>query len=173
MIRTIDRYLIRETLSPFLLALVVFTFILQIPPVMEKAKSLLEKGVDGFTILRILFTLLPQALGVTIPIASTSTGMDLRSALASSTDTIRGRCGPWALLLPPIHEERVMKPAAVAMAMAPTRRIKLRFFIIFFTLAVPKGRDELLRPLDGDFCALFLNDYHSVPAHGMPLPQNV
>ena len=51
-------------------------------------------------------------IGVTIPIASTSTGMDLRSALASSTETIRGRCGPWALLLPPIHEERVMKPAA-------------------------------------------------------------
>jgi lipopolysaccharide export LptBFGC system permease protein LptF len=69
MIRTIDRYLIRETLSPFLLALVVFTFILQIPPVMEKAKSLLEKGVDGFTILKILATLLPQALGVTIPSA--------------------------------------------------------------------------------------------------------
>ena len=33
-------------------------------------------------------------IGVTIPIASTSTGMDLRSALASSTETIRGRCGP-------------------------------------------------------------------------------
>jgi LPS export ABC transporter permease LptG/LPS export ABC transporter permease LptF len=69
MIRTIDRYLIRETLSPFLLALVVFTFILQIPPVMEEAKKLLEKGVDAFTILRILATLLPQALGITIPVA--------------------------------------------------------------------------------------------------------
>ena len=62
MIRTIDRYLIRETLSPFLLALVVFTFILQIPPVMEQAKKLLEKGVDAWTILRILATLLPSAL---------------------------------------------------------------------------------------------------------------
>ena len=69
MIRTIDRYLIRETLSPFLLALVVFTFILQIPPVMEEAKKLLEKGVDAWTILRILATLLPQALGITIPVA--------------------------------------------------------------------------------------------------------
>ncbi len=69
MLRTIDRYLIRETLSPFLLALVVFTFILQIPPVMEEAKKLLEKGVDAWTILRILATLLPQALGITIPVA--------------------------------------------------------------------------------------------------------
>ena len=107
-------------------------------------------------------------IGVTIPIASTSTGMDLRSALASSTETIRGRCGPWALLLPPIHEERVIKPAAVAMAMTPTRSSKVRFFM-FFTLASPqKGRDDLLLPLDGDFCALFVDGYHSLPAHGMP-----
>ena len=70
-------------------------------------------------------------IGVTIPIASTSTGMDLRSALASSTETIRGRCGPWALLLPPIHEERVTKPAAARMPTAPTKSIRLRFFIFF------------------------------------------
>ena len=47
-------------------------------------------------------------IGVTMPMASTSTGTDLRSALASSTETMRGRCGPWALALPPIHDERVV-----------------------------------------------------------------
>ena len=46
-------------------------------------------------------------IGVTVPIASTSTGTGLRSALASSTETMRGRCGPCALALPPIHDERV------------------------------------------------------------------
>ena len=40
-------------------------------------------------------------IGVTVPIASTSTGTDLRSAFASSTETIRGRCGACALALPP------------------------------------------------------------------------
>jgi lipopolysaccharide export system permease protein len=69
MIRTIDRYLIRETVVPFLLALVVFTFILQIPPLMDRAKALLEKGVDAWTILRLLANLVPQALGVTLPMA--------------------------------------------------------------------------------------------------------
>src|SRR5262245_11273369 len=69
MLRTIDRYLIRDTLAPFLLALVVFTFILQIPPLMDVAKKLLEKGVDAYTIFRILATLIPQALGITIPMA--------------------------------------------------------------------------------------------------------
>jgi len=69
MLRIIDRYIIRETISPFFLALVVFTFILQIPPLMQVAKELLEKGVDTWTIVRILGTLVPQALGVTIPMA--------------------------------------------------------------------------------------------------------
>jgi LPS export ABC transporter permease LptG/LPS export ABC transporter permease LptF len=69
MLRTIDRYLIRDTVAPFLLALVVFTFILQIPPLMDVAKKLLEKGVDAYTIFRILATLIPQALGITIPMA--------------------------------------------------------------------------------------------------------
>jgi hypothetical protein len=76
------------------------------------------------------------------------------------------------LELPPIHEERVKKPAAVAMAMAPTTSIKVRFFIIFHAVS-PKGRNGSPLPLDGDFRALFLNGYHSLPAHGMPLLENV
>jgi hypothetical protein len=106
-------------------------------------------------------------IGVTVPLASTSTGMDLRSALASSTETVRGRCGPWALIEPPIHEVRVTKPAAARMAMAPTTRIKLRFFMVFHARR-PHRTGQLVQPLDGDFCALFQNGYHSLDAHGMP-----
>jgi LPS export ABC transporter permease LptG/LPS export ABC transporter permease LptF len=69
MFRLLDRYVARETVMPTLLGLLVFTFILQIPPVMEVAEKLLAKGVAGGTILRILVTLLPQALGITIPMA--------------------------------------------------------------------------------------------------------
>ena len=36
---------------------------------MEVAEDLIAKGVDGFTILRMMLTLLPQGLGVTIPMA--------------------------------------------------------------------------------------------------------
>lgn len=69
MFRTLDRYLLREALWPFALALVVFTFILQIPPVMEQAEALIAKGVPWNTIAVILATLVPQALGITIPMA--------------------------------------------------------------------------------------------------------
>lgn len=67
--RILDRYVIREVLVPFALALIVFTFILQIPPVLQVAEKLIAKGVDAATIGRIMLTLLPQALGITIPMA--------------------------------------------------------------------------------------------------------
>ena len=95
-------------------------------------------------------------IGVTVPIESTSTGTGLRSALASSTEITRARCGPWALAPPPIHDERVTKAASAAMPSTPAKNIKLRFFIAFSRQPVRKGpgRPGFL-PLDGDFCALF------------------
>ncbi|MBI2834394.1 MAG: LPS export ABC transporter permease LptF [Acidobacteria bacterium] len=69
MLRIVDRYLIREALTPTLLALLVLTFILEIPPVMQVAESLIAKGVPAGTIAQIMATLLPQALGLTIPMS--------------------------------------------------------------------------------------------------------
>ena len=66
---TIDRYVFKEILPPFCLALLIFTFLLVLPPVMEYLENLLAKGVTWGTALRILWTLLPQALGLTIPMA--------------------------------------------------------------------------------------------------------
>ena len=69
MLRILDRYIIREVVPPFMLALLIFTFLLMIPPIMEVAEDLIAKGVDGFTILRLMGTLVPQAIGITIPMA--------------------------------------------------------------------------------------------------------
>jgi len=69
MFRTIDRYLIRQILPPFFLALLVLTFLLEIPPVMKTAEPLIAKGVAWRDIARIMLTLLPSALGLTIPMS--------------------------------------------------------------------------------------------------------
>ncbi len=69
MLRILDRYVIREVLGPFLLVLALFTFILMVDPLMRVAQQLIEKGVGAATILRILATLMPQALGITIPVS--------------------------------------------------------------------------------------------------------
>src|SRR6478736_6917528 len=67
--RIIDRYIIREVVPPFLLALLVFTFILIIPFIIDLAEQMIAKGVPGMTILQLAITLLPQALALTIPMA--------------------------------------------------------------------------------------------------------
>ena len=69
MFRLIDRYVVRLVLPPFLLGLVVFTFVLMIPPLIDVAEGLIAKGVAPRIIVQIMATLVPQALGVTIPMA--------------------------------------------------------------------------------------------------------
>src|SRR5687767_3113166 len=66
---TLDRYVFKEILPPFFLALLIFTFLLVLPPVMQHLENLLAKGVTWGIAARILWTLVPQALGLTIPMA--------------------------------------------------------------------------------------------------------
>lgn len=67
--RIVDRYVLREVIPPFLLALLVFTFVLIIPFIIELAEQLIAKGVPAGTILQLAVTLIPQALALTIPMA--------------------------------------------------------------------------------------------------------
>lgn len=67
--RTLDRYIVREMLAPFLIALLVFTFILIIPFIITLAEEMIAKGVPWGTLLRLMLTLVPSALGLTIPMA--------------------------------------------------------------------------------------------------------
>ena len=69
MLRITDRYILREVIPPFFLGLVIFTFLLMIPPIMEVVEELIAKGVDTLTVLRIVGTLVPQGLALTIPMA--------------------------------------------------------------------------------------------------------
>ena len=69
MVKTLDRYVVREILPPLFLSLMIFTFILEIPPVMEYLEALVAKGVPWGTAARMMLTLIPQALGLTIPMA--------------------------------------------------------------------------------------------------------
>ena len=66
----LDRYLVREIALPFVLALVVLTFVLMIPPILQRgARQLIAKGVEWSIVARRCCTLLPQALSLTIPMA--------------------------------------------------------------------------------------------------------
>ncbi len=68
-LKILDRYLVREIVPPMLVALVGLTFVLMMPPILVNAEKLIAKGVSWTIVLRVLLTLVPQALGVTIPMA--------------------------------------------------------------------------------------------------------
>src|ERR1035437_3625284 len=69
MFKILDRYLTREILLPSLLALVVLTFVLVIPPIRQQAATLVAQGVAWTIYGQVLLLLLPQALSITIPMA--------------------------------------------------------------------------------------------------------
>src|SRR5918995_703983 len=101
--RTLDRYVLREILPPFLLALLVFTFLLVLPPVMEYLENLLAKGVTWGVAARILWTLVPQALGLTIPMAvlvGILIGLGRMSADRESVALLACGVSPYRLLRP-------------------------------------------------------------------------
>lgn len=68
-VRILDRYVIREILPPFAIALLVFTFILIVPFIIELAEKMIAKGVPWTTLIRLMWTLVPAQLGLTIPMS--------------------------------------------------------------------------------------------------------
>jgi LPS export ABC transporter permease LptG/LPS export ABC transporter permease LptF len=103
MFRILDRYVIREVIPPFLLSLLIFTFILAIPPVMQQLEALVAKGVAWQTAGRIILLLLPQSLGLTIPMAllvGLLIGIGRLSADRESVALLACGVSPYRLLRP-------------------------------------------------------------------------
>jgi LPS export ABC transporter permease LptG/LPS export ABC transporter permease LptF len=111
MLRTIDRYVIREIIPPFLLSLLIFTFILEIPPVMRHLETLVAKGVTWQIALQIILTLIPQALGVTIPMALLTGILIGLGRLSSDRETV-------ALLACGVSPYRLLRPILLLAAVA-------------------------------------------------------
>ena len=103
MLRTIDRYVIREVIPPFFLSLLVFTFLLEIPPVMRQLELLVAKGVTWQVAGRIILLLIPQGLGVTIPMSLLTgllIGLGRLSADREAVALLACGVSPWRLLRP-------------------------------------------------------------------------
>lgn len=101
--RTLDRYLIRETLGPFALALVLFTFLLAIQPMLSLAELLMSKGTPMPTVAYLLLTLLPHALGLTIPMAFLAATVMALGRLSGDREAV-------ALLACGVSPLRILRP---------------------------------------------------------------
>ncbi|HUU33232.1 MAG TPA: LPS export ABC transporter permease LptF, partial [Vicinamibacterales bacterium] len=102
--RTFDRYVIREVLAPFALALLVLTFILIIPFIIAQAETMIAKGVPWMTVARVMVTLLPASLGLTIP-------MSLLVGLLIALGRMSGDREVAAMLACGLSPMRLLKPA--------------------------------------------------------------
>ena len=63
------RYILREVVQPFCLSQVVLTFLLMLDPITKRAEEGIGVGVNGGDVVRILMTLLPYSLGITLPMS--------------------------------------------------------------------------------------------------------
>ena len=91
-------------MAPFLLALGVFTFVLAVRPMLDRAESLLAKGVPVGTVGFLLTLLLPQALGVTLPMAFLAGLLMAFGRLSGDRETV-------ALLACGVNPLRLLRPA--------------------------------------------------------------
>ena len=65
----LDRYLLREVASPFLIGLVLFTFVLLIPQLAQISDLLVGKSATWTVVGKLIFNILPSFFALTIPMA--------------------------------------------------------------------------------------------------------
>jgi LPS export ABC transporter permease LptG/LPS export ABC transporter permease LptF len=108
-LRTIDRYVIRQILPPFGLALAVCTFVLLMGPMLDQAELLLSRGVPIPTVGFLLLTLVPQGLGVAIPIAILAGILIGLGRMSADRETV-------ALLSCGVSPQRLLRPVLLLCA---------------------------------------------------------
>ncbi len=67
--KILSRYILKEHVSPFFVSLLVVTFILLIDRIIDLLNLIIEKKLDGFTILQVFGLSLPFMLALSIPMA--------------------------------------------------------------------------------------------------------
>jgi LPS export ABC transporter permease LptG/LPS export ABC transporter permease LptF len=148
MFRTLDRYVWREVLPPMLLALLIFTFLLALPPFMQHLENLLAKGVSFGTIARLIWTLVPQALGLTIPMAllvGILIGFGRLSADRESVALLACGVSPYRLLQPVLALSLACAVATMYVMIVAIPQANRTFLAITFDI-VSKRVETDVRP---------------------------
>jgi LPS export ABC transporter permease LptG/LPS export ABC transporter permease LptF len=144
--RTLDRYVIREILAPFFLSLLIFTFILEIPPVMRSLEELVSKGVSWGVAGSILLTLVPQGLGLTIPMATLTgilIGLGRMSADREAVALLACGVSPYRLLRPIMAFALVMAGATTYVMLRAIPDANQAFREITWNLVSKKVKSDI------------------------------
>ena len=126
MLRTLDRYLYKELLSPFALGLLLFTFFLLIDKIFDLTELLINKGVPAWMVGMLLVYILPAFLVLTIPMALLLAILVCFTRLSADMEIV-------ALKASGVSPVRLLRPVLVYAAIA----LIGTFFL--FVQAVPWG----------------------------------
>ncbi len=146
MLSIIDRYILRETLRMVFLSLLVLTFVLMLQPIMQALPGLMAKGIDGWTIAKLMLLLVPSALGITIPMAVLIGLLMGFGRLSGDRETVALQaCG--------ISIYRMLRPVALlaTVAMAATTYVLMvalpdanqAYRDMFFRIVTTQAEDEV------------------------------
>lgn len=105
-VKILDRYLYRELLSPFILGLVLFTFLLLIDKIFDLTDLIINKGVPFPMVALLLVYILPAFLVLTIPMA-------LLLAILIAFGRLSGDLEIVALKASGVSPLRLLRPVAV------------------------------------------------------------
>jgi len=125
-LRTLDRYLYKELLSPFALGLLLFTFFLLIDKIFDLTELLINKGVPAWMVGMLLVYILPAFLVLTIPMALLLAILVCFTRLSADMEIV-------ALKASGVSPVRLLRPVLVYAAIA----LIGTFFL--FVQAVPWG----------------------------------
>src|SRR6476661_1096446 len=146
MMRTLDRYVIREVIPPFLLSLLILTFLLVLPPVMEHLEKLLAKGVSWSTAARIIWTAVPQAAGLTIPMSllvGLLVGLGRLSADREAVALLACGVSPYRLMRPVILMATIAAAVTMYVMIKAIPDAKQTFREITFEVVTKKVENDI------------------------------
>ncbi len=109
--KALDRYLLREVASPFLVGLVVYTFTLLINNVLLLSQALISKEASAGTVLLILVYFLPDLLSFTVPMATLMGVLAGLSRMSTDSEIV-------ALRTMGVSNLRLLRPIMVFATMA-------------------------------------------------------
>lgn len=96
--RILRNYTLKELIEPFLLSMVVFTFVLLIGNLIKLTDLIISKGVDIISVGRLFFYLLPYLLSFTIPMATLTACLLAFGRLASDNEITAMRASGISML---------------------------------------------------------------------------
>ncbi|MFH0838646.1 MAG: LptF/LptG family permease [Candidatus Omnitrophota bacterium] len=96
--RILRSYIIAELLGPFLLSLVVFTFVLLMGNIIQLAELLIAKGVEPIYVGKLFINLIPYLLSYTIPMSTLTSILLAFGKLSSDNEIIAMRASGIGLL---------------------------------------------------------------------------